>query len=148
MLALIREVFDEHGWVIERPREEATVLHAPVESEPQSFDLYVRTDEPRHIVTAYAVLATDVPEDRVPLVHELAARLNAKVALGSYEANPDDGVLSFKSAIDVTGDELSFALVRQLIGAVLMGGERGLQPYLDVVAGVATPADAALRVTP
>jgi hypothetical protein len=147
MLTLIREVFDEHGWVIERPREEATVLHAPVEASPQQFDLYVRTDEPRHIVTAYAVLATNVDADRIPLVHELAARLNGAVALGSYEVNADDGVLSFKSAIDVTGDELSTALVRQLIGAVLTGGERALQAYLDVVSGAASPADAALQAS-
>jgi hypothetical protein len=141
MLRLVLVVFDDNGGPIERPLDDATVVHAPVAGVPIDWDLYVRTDEERHLLTAYAVLAAEVAPERLPKVHELAARLNGRMPLGSYEVNADDGVMSFKAAIDVTGDELSFPLVRQLLGAVLAGGEYALVPYLDVALGGDDPAD-------
>ena len=143
LLDLIVELFEQQEWEIDRPSEEATVVHAGVASDAGDFDLYVRTDEHRHHVTAMAVIAVDGSEDHVPAVLELAARLCAKSAVGSYEADADSGLLTFKVGIDVTGGELSAGLARGLIGTALVGGERANALYRAVRAGTMTAADAA-----
>lgn len=143
MLDLVIALFEEQEWQIERPNPDATIVHAGVASDAGDFDLYVRTDEERHQLTAFAVLARDGSEQQVPAVLELAARLNAGSVVGSYEADADNGVLSFKAGIDVTGAELSPVLTRRLIGTVLIAGERANPLYGDVLAGRSTPADAA-----
>ena len=146
LLDLVGAVFNDQGWVIEQPDPEVTILHATVASDHGDFDLYVRTDEHQHHVTAFSVLPLDVPADRVGAVLELAARLNGGVAVGSYEGNPDTGLLAFKSGIDVSGDRLSVALVRQLVGNVLVAGERAMPLHREVVEGRTTPFDAATRL--
>jgi hypothetical protein len=143
MLDLVIDLFAEQDWDIDRPNPEATIIHAGVASDAGDFDLYVRTDEEKHLITAISVLLHDVPTERIGAVHELAARLNVKSAVGSFEVDAETGLLSFKSAIDLTGDHLSSALVRALVGRVLIGGERANAPFADVAAGRATPVAAA-----
>lgn len=143
LLDLIVELFEEQEWDLDRPAEDATVVHAGVASDAGDYDLYVRTDERRHQVTAMAVLAVDGSEDHVPAVLELAARLCTKSAVGSYEADADTGLLAFKVGIDVTGDELTRGIARGLIGTALIGGERANALYRAVLAGTMTPAEAA-----
>lgn len=146
LLDLIIELFEEQEWRVNRPSDEATVVHAGVASDAGDFELYVRTDEQRHHVTAMAVLDVEGSEDHVPEVLELAARLNTRSAVGSYEADADSGLLAFKVAIDVTGDRLSSALARGMIGTALIGGERANALYRAVLDGSMTPADAALNL--
>ena len=147
MLEVVLELFAEQDWQVDRPNPEATIVHAGVASDAGDFDLYVRTDEQRHLITAFSVLPHDVPADRLAAVHELAARMNEKSPVGSYEVNVETGFLSFKAGIDVTGDHLSGALVRALIGRVLIGGERANALLVEVVAGRQTPAAAAAELS-
>jgi hypothetical protein len=143
MLDLVVELFAEQDWEIDRPNADATIVHAPVTSDAGDFDLYVRTDEDRHLITAFSVLLHEVPTDRIAAVQELAARMNVKSTVGSYEVDADTGLLSFKSGIDLTGDHLSSALVRALVGRVLIGGERANALFAAVAAGRTTPEEAA-----
>jgi hypothetical protein len=146
LLDLIVELFQEQEWEVDRPNVEATVVHAYVASDPGDFDLYVRTDEKRHLVTAMAAIAVDGSEDHCAAVMELAARLNTKSPVGSYEADADSGLLAYKVGIDVTGDRLSSALARGMIGTALIGGERVNALYRAVLDGSMTPAEAAAQL--
>jgi hypothetical protein len=121
----VQELFEEQDWVVERPEADATVLRIPVAGDAGDFELWVRTDEAEQLVTVYAVLPTDVPAPRVAEVLELAARLNQSVPVGSYEADPESGLLSFKTAIDVAGDRLSPALVERLVATAMAAATRG-----------------------
>lgn len=143
MLDLVIELFEEQDWEIDRPNPDATIVHAGVASDAGDFDLYVRTDEQKQLLTAFSVLLHDVPIERIGAIHELAARLNVKSAIGSFEVGADDGLLSFKVGLDVTGDVLSSALARSLVGRVLIAGERANAAYAQVAAGAATPEEAA-----
>jgi hypothetical protein len=143
MLDLVVDLFEEQEWEVDRPNPDATIVHASVASDAGDFDLYVRTDEQRHHITAFAVLQHDVVDGCAGAVLELAARLNAKAAVGSFEADPDTGLLSFKSGIDTAGEPLSSAMVRSLIGNVLVAGERANALYAAVASGAQSPSDAA-----
>lgn len=143
LLDVVVELFAEQDWAIDRPNPEATIVHAGVASDAGDFDLYVRTDEDKHLVTAISVLLHDVEPEHIGAVHELAARLNVTSAVGSFEVDADTGLLSFKSGIDLTGDVLSSALARALIGRVLIAAERANAAFADVATGRRSARDAA-----
>lgn len=143
LLDVVESMFADADWAIDRPNPDATVLHAPVKSENGDFDLYVRTDEDRHLVTVYAAVDTAIPPERVPEVLELAARLNGMIPVGSFDVAIDGGV-SFKVGIDVTGDHLTTSLARNLVGLALVKGERMLPILRAVLDGERSVADAAL----
>jgi hypothetical protein len=146
MLDVVVELFEEQDWQIDRPNPEATIVPAGVASDAGDFDLYVRTDEDKHLITAIAVLPHDVPAEHVAEVHELADQLNVQSAVGSFEVDAGRSLVSFKSGIDLTGDLLSGALVRSLVGRVLIAAERANAAFADVAAGRRGAAEAALDV--
>jgi hypothetical protein len=143
MLEIVLDLFAEQDWQVDRPNPEATIVHAGVSSDAGDFDLYVRTDEAKHCITVISALLHDVPTERIPEVHELAARLNVRCPVGSFEVDADTGLLSFKSGIDLTGDLLSASLARALIGVVLIAAERANAAFADVAAGRRTAREAA-----
>jgi hypothetical protein len=142
LLSLVTDVFAEQGWVVERPDPDRTVLQVPVPDD-DGIELWVRTAEAVELVTIFGIVRAEVPGDRVADVLELAARLNEGVAVGSYEADADTGLLSFKTGIDVEGDRLSHALVGQMVGTAIVAAQRA-RPLLEgVLSGDHTPRGAA-----
>ena len=146
LLDLVTGVFLSQDWDVERPEPTATVIEVVVPDDAGEFELYVRTVEDQHLVTVLSIIRVDVPADRLMDVYELAARLNGQVSVGSFEVDPDTGLLSFKVGIDVEGDALSVALVRQMVGHAIVAAQRA-QPLLDgVLSGRDTPRGAARRL--
>jgi hypothetical protein len=145
LLDTVEAMFTSADFHVERPNPDTTVLHAPVQSDQGDFDLYVSTAEERNTVTVYAVLYSEMTPETAPALLELAARLNGRVPVGSFEANLEGG-LSFKTAIDVTGDHLSPALARNLVSDALVRGERAMPAIRAVLQEGVSPADAALAV--
>lgn len=146
LLDLFAALLDEGGWSYERPDPDVTILQVPVESDNGELTLWVRTDERGETATVYAVLPVEVPDDRIAVALELAARLNESVPVGSFEADADTGRVSFKVGIDVEGDRLSVPLARQLLGCALVHGDAALPLVADVAAGSATAWEAAARL--
>jgi hypothetical protein len=142
LLDLVRSVFADQGLDVERPSEDATIIHVPFDDDP---DVWVRTDEDAEQVTVFTVLPVDVPEGMVPTALELAARFNGSTPVGGFEVDPDNGAFSFKAGIDVRGDRLSVALVRQLVGHAILAGRRAAHLVDAVVAGDLDPRRAAER---
>jgi hypothetical protein len=142
LLDLVLDVFEEEGWEVERPQPDVTIVKVTVPPEVVDAQLWVRTDEVLELVTVFAVLPAEVGRDRVGDMLELAARLNAEVPVGSYEADAQTGLLSFKTGIDVEGDRLSEALVRQMVRTALHAAERAQPAVAGVLAQAASPAQA------
>jgi hypothetical protein len=142
LLDLVLDVFEDEGWEAERPQPDVTIIKVAVPPEVVDAQLWVRTDEVLELVTVFAVLPAEVGRDRVVDMLELAARLNAEVPVGSYEADAQTGLLSFKTGIDVEGDRLSHALVRQMVRTALHAAERAQPAVAGVLAQAASPADA------
>lgn len=143
LLDLVTGVFRDQGWEIERPKADATIVRALPPDDIGDFQLWVRTAEPQQLVTVFTTMPAEVPRDRVPEMLELAARMNGAIAVGSYEADADTGLLSFKTGIDVEGDRLSVALVRQLVGTAIVAAQRAQPLVAAVLAGNHTPRGAA-----
>lgn len=143
LLDLVTAVFLSQGWDIERPEPGSTVVQVDVPPNVGDFELWVRTREDEQLVTVVSIIRVATPADRIPDVLELAARMNGVVSVGSYEVDPDTGLLSFKNGVDVEGFEPGVNLVRQLVGHAVVAADRG-RPLLEgVLAGELTPRGAA-----
>jgi hypothetical protein len=142
LLDLVVDTFAEQGWPVERPQAEATIVKVLVPPDISDVQLWVRTDEVLELVTVFAVLPSEVGRDQVADMLELAARLNAEVPVGSYEADAQTGLLSFKTGIDVQGDRLSEALLRQMVRGALHAAEWAEPAVRGVLGGRISPSDA------
>jgi hypothetical protein len=146
LLDLVTGVFLDQEWEVERPEPDSTVVQIVVPDDVGQFDLYVRTIEDQQIVTVISIIRAEGVADRVPDVVELAARMNGVLSVGSFEADIDTGLLSFKVGIDVEGDRLSVNLVRQMVGHAIVAAQRALPLLEAVLAGDMTPRGAAARL--
>lgn len=146
LLDLVTGVFLGQDWDVERPEPEATVIQVVVPDDVGDFELYVRTVEDQHLVTVMSIIRADVPAGQLLDVFELAARLNGQLSVGSFEVDPDTGLLSFKVGIDVEGDALSVALVRQMVGHAIVAAQRAAPLLAGVLRGDETPRGAANRL--
>ena len=75
LLDLVVDLFEEQEWEIDRPTEEATVVHAGVASDAGDFDLYVRTDEHRHSRLWHVTLSVSGPRTPLPEVRRCLEQL-------------------------------------------------------------------------
>lgn len=74
---------------------------------------HCRDSEDRFIFYSIG-LATTPPERRLALA-EFITRANFGMLIGNFEMDMDDGEIRFKTSIDVEGDQLTTALVNQLV---------------------------------
>ncbi|MCD1261701.1 YbjN domain-containing protein [Paenibacillus athensensis] len=94
----------------------ASLLRIAYADEAGAWTMLVLTDEADQVCIVYSLFPTPVPVERRT---ELAVFLNAEnydLALGSFELDPADGELRFRTSLDVEGDRLSEALFARLFG--------------------------------
>ena len=98
----------------------------------------VREDQARFIF--YSVAPTPIPEGDRPAVAEFLTRANYGLPLGNFELDLDDGEVRCKTSIDVTGDRLTYALVKQVVLNNLRAMHKYLPGLAEIVGGAAPKA--------
>ncbi len=96
----------------------------------------IREDQGRFIF--YSVAPTPIPDGDRAAVAEFLTRANYGLPVGNFELDLEDGEVRCKTSIDVTGDRLTYALVKQ----VVLNNLRAMHKYLPGLAeiiGGATP---------
>lgn len=86
------------------------------------------------------------PEELRVGVLELIARINYRLVLGHFDLNVDDGQIIFTTAIDVEGDTLTPALIRNLVYANLTTMDRFLPSIFALIHGNCSPQEALARI--
>ena len=108
--------FEEEGFEFLR-HEDGDALLTTYRGKNGSFgcEAFVREEEQQFLF--YSNCPDRVPEDRLPEISELLTRANQALAIGNFDLDLDDGKIRFRTSIDVEGDRLTVALVRQLVAA-------------------------------
>jgi hypothetical protein len=141
LLAVATAWFAESDWAFTPlPGRNAIELAVKTDVGQWSFFCEARDDEARLIV--YSLLPLVAPPERRAEVSELVSRVNFRLTLGNFELDLGDGEVRFRTSIDVSGDRLSGALVRNLVVANIDTMSRYLRPLLRVAQGYATVAEA------
>ncbi len=87
----------------------------------------------------FSVAPVTAPTERRSAVAEFITRANHGLHIGNFELDYDSGEIRYKTSIDVEGDQLSEALVRQLVMTNVSTMDRYL-PGLKEVAAEVDPA--------
>lgn len=94
----------------------------------------------------YSICPIRAPEELRTRVLELIARINYRLVLGRFDLDIDDGQIIFTTAINVEGDTLTPALIRNLVYANLATMDRFLPSIFALIHGNCSPREALARI--
>jgi hypothetical protein len=133
--------FEEEVWTVSQLKNEP-VLSMAVSGQNGTWHCFATAREEQYQCVFYSICETLVPEDRRIAAAEYITRANSGMAIGNFEMNFNDGEVRYKTSIDVEGDRLNTALVRNLVYANVMMMDRYLPGLIAVTEGIATPHEA------
>lgn len=136
---------EEDDWPF-RQLEEEPVLALGFQGENGQWSCYAQAREEQAQLIFYSVTPVNAPEERRQALAELLTRVNYGLYIGNFELDLDDGEIRYKTSIDVEGDRLSPALVRQLAYANVFTMDHYLPGIMRVIYGGASPAEAIAQV--
>jgi hypothetical protein len=147
LLDAARAFFEQDGWPIlqaDDPTDDRPVLVSTCQGRHGRWDVAVVADDSTARLVVYSLLPNPAPPPRRPEVAEFLTRANHRLVLGNFELDLGDGEIRFKTSIDVAGDRISTALVRNLVHANVATTDAYLAGLRAVAVGEASAEQAAL----
>jgi hypothetical protein len=120
------------------------VLQLAFQGNHGSWTCYAKAREAEQQLLFYSIFPVNVPEGQRSAVAELLTRANYGLMIGNFELDFSDGEIRYKTSIDVTGDRLTSALIKQLVYTNVLTLDQYLPAIQAVLAGEAP--EAAMRV--
>ncbi|MCB9529439.1 MAG: YbjN domain-containing protein [bacterium] len=137
--------FQSDDWPIQLV-EGDQALRTAFRGESGQWTCYARVRGAHEQVCFYSVCPINVPEAQRGAVGEYLHRANYGMIIGNFEMDFSDGEVRYKTSLDVEGDRLTVALVRQLVIANVMMMDRYLPGLMAVTYGDVTPAAAIAEI--
>jgi hypothetical protein len=140
--AALEAFFEQSGWPVDAVESPRPALQSEFEGEDDTWMCYAIPLEDAEQVLFYSVYPEAVPPERLGPVAELITRINFDLPIGNFELGLETGELRMKTSIDVADDDISVALIRNLVTANIVVMNR----YVSVLRRVAfeqlAPGDA------
>ena len=140
--AIIKQFCDEGDWAyITLPH--SSTLQVAFQGNSGQWPCLLQSDDESEQVACYSICPVAVTqEDHYGKVSEFLMRANDGLIIGNFELNFTTGEIRYKTSLDVEGDRLSPALIRQLIHLNVQTLDTYLPGIVDVLEGNSTPAEA------
>lgn len=136
LMSTVQEYFEADEWPVEI---EDRFVFTAFEGDAGVFRCFAIVEEEAQRFLFYSVCPVKPQADaQVVAFMEAVVRANDGLAIGNFELDTDTLEVRFKTSIDVEGDRLSPALVRQLVISNVLAMDR----YLPAFEAVAQGADA------
>ncbi len=145
LFTVLVDFFEQDKWDFIQPEGE-TVLRSMFQGENGQWTCYAWVIEEKKRVAFYSICPVNVPEERRNILSELVTRANYCLLMGNFEMDFSDGEIRFKTSIDVSGDRITFALLRQLIYTNVLTMDQYLPAIMAVIYGNATPEQAIAQI--
>lgn len=114
ILETTKAFFAAEEWQV-RQVGERPVLEMSARTEELRWGCFAEAREETHELLFYSVAPFFVPEQRRPDAAVLLTRINYGLSFGNFEMDWEDGEVRYKTGVDVEGDELTAALIQQVI---------------------------------
>jgi hypothetical protein len=134
LLDVAADYFEEVPWQYEMHPAEP-LLRSEYQGEHGRWTLFVKSLDERNQLVVYSILPVQVPADRLPLANEFLSRANFGLTIGSFEIDPDDREVRYKTSIDVTGGVLTPSMVGQLVQSNVTTTDAYLGVFIEVLYG-------------
>jgi hypothetical protein len=140
LYATLLEFLRAENWPYVRLEDEQSIQIA-VQGQNGAWSCTAHIRDPDRQCIIYSWCATPAPAARRMAMAEFLTRLNVGLIIGNFELDLDSGIVRYKTSLDVEGDRLSQALLRQLIYANINTMDSYLPDLLALIAGTATPLE-------
>lgn len=141
LFEIVVSFFESHDWPISQVEGE-TALQMAFQGENGQWSCYASTNEARQEFVFYSLCPINVPENQRLAMAEFLTRANYGITIGNFEMDFDNGEIHYKTSIDVEGDELSTALIQQLVAANVVIMNQYLPGIMAVIYGNVSPKEA------
>ena len=145
LYAALVAFFEAENWPAALAEDQA-LLSLPYQGQNGQWLCYAQAREAEQQFIFYSVCPVNVPAARRMAVAEFVTRANYGLVIGNFELDLDDGELRYKTALDVEGDAISLALIRQCVYPNVLMMDLYLPALMRVVYGQATPVEALEKV--
>ena len=142
---IVTAFFAAEDWPIYN-RKDTTDLQLAFQGDNGQWSCYVRVNETRKEFLFYSLCPVTAPVDKRLTMAEFLTRANYGLTIGNFEMDFDSGEIHYKTSLDVEGDQLSTALVRQLVYANVMIMDQYLPGIMAVLYGKVSPIEAIAQV--
>ncbi|BAY81539.1 hypothetical protein NIES267_10160 [Calothrix parasitica NIES-267] len=115
--------------------EDELILYMNFKGENGEWVCLAKVIEVENQFIFYSLYPQAVPQDKRLAIAEFITRVNYGTVLGNFELDFDDGEIRYKTSIDVEGDNLSFALIKQMVYANVMMMDEYLPGIMAVIEG-------------
>ncbi|HYF94595.1 MAG TPA: YbjN domain-containing protein [Symbiobacteriaceae bacterium] len=137
------EFFQREEWTYDQIPDQP-ILRLGMSGKSGKWVGYAQAREEQDQFVFYSILPVTAPEAKRHTMAELLTRMNYGLVVGNWEMDYRDGEIRYKTSIDVEGDRLSTALVRNVVLLNLQMMDRSLPAIMGVLYG-GTSIDVALQ---
>ncbi|MBD2136530.1 YbjN domain-containing protein [Anabaena sp. FACHB-1237] len=138
MLTTIINFFLEDDWTFTKIEGE-TSLRLGFQGDNGTWTCYAKVREEQKQFVFYSICPFKVSEDKRLTIAEFITRANYGMINGNFEMDFNDGEIRYKTSIDVDGDKLSFALIKNLVYTNVIMMDEYLPGIINVIENNQTP---------
>ena len=121
-------------------------LRLAFDGENGRWNCYAKAREEQEQFVFYSICPVNVPESKRMALAEFIARANYGMIIGNFELDFADGEIRYKTSIDVEGDRLSSALIKQMVYANVTMMDEYLPGIMSVIYSDVSPEDAIAQI--
>ena len=141
----ILHFFTEDDWAYAKIKSQPA-LRLAFQGKNGTWNCYAKAREAQQQFLFYSVCPVNAPENKRLAITEFITRANYGMIMGNFEFDFTSGEIRYKTSIDVEGDRLSFALIKQIVyGNVIMMDEY-LPGIMAVIEGKVEVKEAILQI--
>jgi hypothetical protein len=133
--------FTDDNWPV-TPHAGQTMLRVNFQGDNGRWSCVARIREEQQQVIFYSIAPVNVVAEKRMAVAEFITRANYGLIMGNFEMDFEDGEIRYKTSLDVEGDRLNAALLKQIVYANVMMMDNYLPGLLSVIYGDKLPEEA------
>ncbi|MGK7946788.1 MAG: YbjN domain-containing protein [Microcystaceae cyanobacterium] len=142
---LIIEFFKEEEWQFQVIPKQKT-LRLLFQGNNGQWDCYAIAKEKEQQFIFYSICPLTIAEPQKIAIAEYITRANSGMIMGNFELDIDQGQVKYKTSIDVEGDQLSLALIKQIVYPNVMMMDKYLSGIIAVVDNHLSPQAAISQI--
>ncbi|MBE9031492.1 YbjN domain-containing protein [filamentous cyanobacterium LEGE 11480] len=147
LLTALTNFLDSEDWPYAKlpanaDNDPTTTLRLSFRGDNGQWPCYAKLNQQQQTLCFYSIAPIPAQPDQQPATAEFITRANYGMILGNFELDYSDGEIRYKTSIDVEGDNLTPALIQNLVYTNVMTMDQYLPGLLAVLEQNATPQQA------
>ncbi|HLO86700.1 MAG TPA: YbjN domain-containing protein [Nostocaceae cyanobacterium] len=125
---------------------EQPILQTTFQGDNGQWSCFARVRVEQQQFVFYSICPVNAPENKRLVIAEFLTRANSAIVIGNFELDFNDGEIRYKTSIDVEGDRITSALIKQLIYANVSIMDEYLPGIMAVIYGNLSPQEAIAQI--